>query len=155
SGVENNFGELPPTAPTGAIFADVFPPLPSIFPTPGDMSFISKAQFLGSGPGGLDNQTLVLATFVDGVYRTLLNRPADLSSLAMWLHQLQSGMSRRQLVHALWTSPEHRGIEVDQYYATFLHRAADPVGRAGFVNLFLAGAGETDVARVFLTTAEY
>src|SRR5262249_38739011 len=37
----------------------------------------------------------------------------------------------------------------------YLHRAADPLGRAAWTNALMAGLGETDLARSFLTSAEY
>jgi hypothetical protein len=59
------------------------------------------------------------------------------------------------VAEGIWDSPEHRGLEVDQFYATYLHRAADPAERAGWVNALLGGASEADVARDFLTSPEY
>jgi len=46
-------------------------------------------------------------------------------------------------------------MQVDQFYQEFLHRASDPAGRAYWINLFLSGAGEADVAAGFLATGEY
>jgi hypothetical protein len=54
-----------------------------------------------------------------------------------------------------WDSEEHRGLEVDQLYVTYLHRAADAFGRAFWVNSLLGGASEDQVAEGFLTAAEY
>jgi hypothetical protein len=44
---------------------------------------------------------------------------------------------------------------VDQYYATYLHRAADAEGRAAWVAALLGGMSEEQVAAGFLTSAEY
>jgi hypothetical protein len=44
---------------------------------------------------------------------------------------------------------------VDQYYAAYLHHAADAAGRAYWVGQFLAGASETDIQTDILTSAEY
>src|SRR5262249_51307245 len=55
----------------------------------------------------------------------------------------------------LWGSAEHRGVQVDQFYATYLDRAADAAGRAGWVNALLSGMSEAEVARGFLTSEEY
>src|SRR5262249_16620765 len=38
---------------------------------------------------------------------------------------------------------------------TFLHRSADAGGRAAWVNAFLAGSSEQDVARAFIGSGEY
>src|SRR5207302_8186348 len=56
---------------------------------------------------------------------------------------------------AIWSSAEHRGLEVDRLYQTFLHRGADPASRANWVNALLAGASEMDVARGLLASAEF
>jgi len=44
---------------------------------------------------------------------------------------------------------------VDAFYAQILHRAADPIGRAGWVRVLLAGASEADVGRAFVESPEY
>jgi len=64
-------------------------------------------------------------------------------------------VSRAQDAQAFWQSPEHRGRQVDQYYRRFLRRHADPAGRAGWVNAFVAGATEVEVMQQFLASAEY
>ena len=44
---------------------------------------------------------------------------------------------------------------MDQFYSTYLHRAADALGRAFWVNDLLGGLSESQVAEGFLTSAEY
>jgi hypothetical protein len=66
-----------------------------------------------------------------------------------------SGLPRQTFVFDVWRSPEHRGIEVDQFYQTYLGRASDPAGRAGWINAFLSGSSEEDVIRGFVTSSEY
>jgi hypothetical protein len=95
------------------------------------------------------------ATYVNGLYLTLLNRPADAVGLVGWVVQLHDGVARSQIVSGIWNSGEHRGIEVDMFYATFLHRSADPAGRAGWTNALLSGESEVDVARAFIDSGEY
>jgi SOS response regulatory protein OraA/RecX len=68
---------------------------------------------------------------------------------------LLAGTSRQEVARDIWQSAEHRGIEVDQIYQTYLHRNADPVGRAAWVNAFLAGATEVSVVEMILNSAEY
>src|SRR5262249_18731643 len=72
-----------------------------------------------------------------------------------WVQALESGASRQQVAAGFWESAEHRGIQVDGFYATFLHRAAELTGRAGWVNALLAGMREEVVAHAFLTSPEY
>jgi hypothetical protein len=54
-----------------------------------------------------------------------------------------------------WASPEHLGLEVDGFYATYLHRQADPAGGAAWVQALEHGVSETEVAVAFLTSPEY
>jgi hypothetical protein len=44
---------------------------------------------------------------------------------------------------------------VDTLYQTLLHRAAEPAGRAGWINFLLAGGTEAQAELLFLTSAEY
>ena len=45
--------------------------------------------------------------------------------------------------------------QIDQLYATYLHRAADSAGRAGWVQALMLGMSEADVTRQFLLSQEY
>src|SRR5262249_55176212 len=56
---------------------------------------------------------------------------------------------------AFINSAEHRMNQVDAYYQLYLGRAPDQAGRDGWVQAFLKGASETEVALGFLTSAEY
>src|SRR5439155_6207789 len=86
--------------------------------------------------------------FVRGLYRNLLNRDAEPGGLAFWTGLLRAGgnglAARGAVVSGIWQSAEHRGLQVDHYYATFLGRQAEPAGRAFHVQRFLNGAGEGD-----------
>jgi hypothetical protein len=68
--------------------------------------------------------------FVRGLYENVLSRSADATGLNTYLAMLNAGASRSTVAADLWTSPEHRGEEVDSYYRTFLQCAADAAGRA-------------------------
>jgi hypothetical protein len=96
-----------------------------------------------------------LTAYVTGLYGTLLDRPPDSYGLNSWITALEQGTPRTAVAQAIWESPEHRGQEVDRYYALYLHRVADPVGRAAFVNAFLSGASELDIQRAILESGEY
>jgi hypothetical protein len=95
-------------------------------------------------------------SFVTDLFHDVLNRSATAGELNQWTAALYAGtVSQQQVATAFWLSPEHRGIEVDGYYQTFLHRTSDPAGRAGWVNAFLSGADEASVISGFLTSGEY
>ena len=51
--------------------------------------------------------------------------------------------------------PEHRRLQVEEYYATFLRRAADAPGLQAWVSALAAGLPETEVVRLFLVSPEY
>jgi hypothetical protein len=59
------------------------------------------------------------------------------------------------VAQGIWDSTEHRGLQVDSYYSTYLHRTADPSGHQFWVNNLIGGAGEADVVDGFVTSKEY
>jgi hypothetical protein len=65
------------------------------------------------------------------------------------------GFTRQQVVTAIWDSAEHRNLEVEHFYATYLHRSADPAGLTFFVNAMLNGESEESVIEQILGSAEY
>jgi hypothetical protein len=75
--------------------------------------------------------------------------------LLHWVQMLQNGAPRIQVVDGIWTSAEHRGVEVDQFYATFFHSSPDAASRAAWINQLLAGVSEADVERQLLTSSDY
>jgi hypothetical protein len=117
---------------------------------------VSKLDLIASNLAAIESGLLPADTaYIGALYQSLLNRPPDSSGLSHWLQLLLAGFSRQQLATAIWQSPEHRGLEVDQYYTTFLGRSSDPAGRVAWVDEFLGGATEVDIMRGFLTSAEY
>jgi hypothetical protein len=94
-------------------------------------------------------------SFVQGLYHSLLGRGAESAALQVWVHWLHAGASRQAVAGAIWDSPEHRGILLDNYYATFLNRKADAGGKAAWLGAFQAGATANDVVLGFLTSPEY
>jgi autotransporter-associated beta strand protein len=108
-----------------------------------------------TAPPTVVHATIVIGGFISSLYKEILNRLPDVPGLSFWLQQLHAGVPRDQIARGFWESAEHRGLEVDQYYATLLHRPADAAGRAAWVNALLAGTSEGDVVIAFLTSPEY
>jgi protocatechuate 3,4-dioxygenase beta subunit len=156
AGTNYNFGELLSPKSTGKTYADSFTPNSSNFlPLPA-LSVLSKLQFLSSsGSGQVDPTIVAQATWLNGVYNTLLTRPADDAGLLNWLTAIHNGMSLSQVVTAIWNSAEHRVVEVKQLYQTFLGRSPDPGGQLAWVNALLAGMTESQMAAILLTSGEY
>src|SRR5262249_7037538 len=93
--------------------------------------------------------------YVQQLYLDLLGRKPEPGGLQAWTSFLEAGASRATISAGSWNSPEHRGIEVDGFSQTYLHRAADPAGRLAWVNAMHAGMSEAAVAQAFLTCPEY
>jgi len=121
-----------------------------------DFTLTSKVQLLGSNiTGDMNGLIQQQAHFVIGIYQSILDRNPEVTALIGWVQTLQDGVSRAAVAGSLWQSVEHRRDEVNQFYATFLHRAADIGGQTVWVNDFLSGASEVDVMRGFLDSGEY
>jgi hypothetical protein len=155
NGVNYNFGELLPANPSGEVYADSFVPSSSSFLPLPPISILSKLQFLSSSSQQLDPTLLAEATYVNGLYHTLLGRQADSTGLTNWVVALHNGVPRVQVAAAIWSSSEHRGVEVDQFYATFLHRSESAGERASWVGLMIGGETELQVAQAFILSPEY
>jgi hypothetical protein len=96
------------------------------------------------------------ADFVQAVYRAVLNRNAEPGGLTFFTGQLNGGtFTRLQVVQGIRNSPEHFGQEIDAFYHTLLGRAADPAGRAGWVQQLETGVREEQIAFDFLNSPEY
>lgn len=110
-------------------------------------------------PVGVNTQTPPSngnAAFIDDLYFTLLGRHANQQELAGWQQRMSGGTTRTAVAQAIWSSPEHRGLEVDQFYQTFLNRAAEPDGRTFWINRFTSGdLTERLAARFFISSPEY
>jgi hypothetical protein len=94
-------------------------------------------------------------TFVRNLYLDVLHRAADAPDFAGWVAGLQGGATRAQVAEGFWTSPEHRGMQVDEYYQRYLHRSDSPTERSGWVQAFASGLTETEVFLGFVTSPEY
>jgi streptogramin lyase len=97
--------------------------------------------------------------YLTALYRTVLNRTASPSEMASWeqyLNSLYNGATRTQIAAIFWQSPEHRGIQVDSWYQTYLHRTESPAERAGWIAaLFQSGMNEVQIEHAFLASPEY
>ena len=112
----------------------------------------STAKLSGSKARlALSNTTFVVSLYQD----VLLRNPAP-AELQGWVGQLNAGrINRIGVASAFWGSTEHRGVQVDQLYRSFLGRPSDAQGRDANVNALLRGANLTDVEIGFINSAEY
>src|SRR5262249_15942322 len=115
-----------------------------------------KIDFLANGaPASADPTLLAQATYVDGLYRTLLGRPSDLGGLVGWVRFLRAGGSLGQVVQSLGGSDGHPRPPADTLYRAFFNQSPDPGGRAFWVGVFRSGAGEMDVIHMMLASSAY
>lgn len=102
------------------------------------------------------NTSSQTTAYIDGVYEHLLGRAATSADLSFWTPKLTNAASRADLATSVWNSPEHRTLELDQYYQTFLDRAPDPQGESYWLNAFTQPWGtEKNVIATFVTSKEY
>jgi streptogramin lyase len=109
------------------------------------------ASLLGSNIGTVASNV----DFINSLYHTVLGRVADQQGLNGWFLALEAGASRLQVAEGFWQSPEHRDLEVEQFYENLLHRSAVAAERAPWVSALVAGADERDIESAFLNSPEY
>jgi hypothetical protein len=135
--------------------ANIVPVFPAA-PTAITLPLVSKLELISTNMTSMrTGRVSADAGFVNGLYQNLLNRTPGTPEITFWVQMMLGGVSAQQVATDIWQSPEHRQVEVTQYYASFLGRAPDAAGEAMWVNDFLGGASEVDVALGFLTSAEY
>jgi hypothetical protein len=64
------------------------------------------------------------AAFLTALYNDVLGRAIDFAAQSAWQYALQNGMTRDDVARLVLTSMEHELQEVDSYFQSFLHRAA-------------------------------
>lgn len=102
--------------------------------------------------------------YVQDLYRKILGRNAEPAGLIYWVGQLpedqegtdEASHSAREVVAArIWSSAEHRGLQVESCYNTLLERIADATGKGFWVAALQSGMSEADLLHGFLNSAEY
>jgi hypothetical protein len=89
------------------------------------------------------------ATFVNSVFQTLLNRPASPQDVNAFVSQLNSGVTRSQVVASILGTTEYETDEVDRWIQSFLDRAPQPADLSSFVPELQGGVtNETVIAQI-------
>jgi uncharacterized repeat protein (TIGR01451 family) len=138
----------------------------TVFSTPGQVfpkaivplvttpAIVSKIQMTW-GNSALNPTLLGQLTLVDGLYRTLLGRPATYTEQVNGVQQLQGGMTQAQLVNMLIATPQHQAVEVKNIYQTILHRAPTAAELSAGVSTLMAGNPESTLMLNLLTSPQY
>jgi hypothetical protein len=97
------------------------------------------------------------AAFVAGLYQDVLERAPDANGQAYWLALLQGGATRQQVIDGVLSSQEALNRDINGYYAAYLLRAPEALGRQFYLDqLFAGGPGQTEaVAAQILASQEF
>jgi hypothetical protein len=141
------------------------------FPRGGDIGAVSGGNprvnpGSGDGAGGGGGGTIVVGDlanidtssdegYIRALYFTILGREVDLLGLSTYTQDLRRGDSRESVARAIWTSPEHRAIQVAGYFRTFLDRNGSQSEIAAYVQTMLDGADEEEIIASILSSHEY
>jgi hypothetical protein len=79
------------------------------------------------------------AGFLNALYQSVLGRPIDATAAIHFGGMLSLGIARDVVANQVLTSPEAIQRIVEAYYESFLDRAADPDGLAGFTTFLQRG----------------
>ena len=93
--------------------------------------------------------------FVATLYQEILQRPVDAGGLANFSAELYQGVAPSVVIQQIWTSAEHRQIQIGRYYQRFFHRPADAAGFGWWQQQFSQGMNETQVQVAMLASPEY
>jgi hypothetical protein len=93
--------------------------------------------------------------FVNALYQSILQRPADADGLGRFSYQLNQGVTPNVVVQQLWNSPEHRQLQIGQFYRQVFHRSVDAAGLGWWQQGFAGGMNEAQVQQAMLASPEY
>jgi hypothetical protein len=137
--------------PEGGCIALADPPVNPVIYDPAQVSYRG-----GQGGAFVVTSIPVNPFQVAGWYQDVLDRAPDSTGASFWLGQLDGGrIPLVKVVNSFLATPEHYAAEVDQLYSTYLHRGADPAGRAFWTNLLTQGGDGRQLAVDFLLSGEY
>lgn len=99
--------------------------------------------------------TVPVGQFVAAIYPAILQRTVDPGGALQFTTQLNQGVAAATVVAELWTSTEHRLLQIRQDYQQIFHRVADPMGEGWWLQVFSIGASEADVQAAMMGSIEY
>jgi hypothetical protein len=71
-------------------------------------------------------------SYVDLVYISIVERPADAAGKAFWVRRLEAGQPRSVIARNFWLSTESNARRVGRLYGRFLLRNPDPASRTAW-----------------------
>ena len=113
-----------------------------------EAGFIASDEFFAKS-GGTN------ATWVNGLYQSLLGRPADPAGESFWTQQLANGATRESVAFGFADSTEREGQLVEADYEAFLLRSAGSSEIAYWVGQFSMGGTNEDIVTGFVSSDEF
>lgn len=95
------------------------------------------------------------ATYIDRVYRDLLNRAPDPGGLTSWASALSRGAPRASVANGITSSPEFRSRLIAGSYNRYLSRSPDPGGLATWLGAMERGWTVSQMESGFIASPEY
>jgi hypothetical protein len=112
------------------------------------IQFLTSPEFTNANP--------TAQSFVEAVYRVLLDRIVDAAGLSYWTGVLNSGAATRTgVILSILDSTESRVLALDAIYAQMLQRQIDAASQAGFLPLASNGAALDQVIVALLASNEF
>ncbi len=93
--------------------------------------------------------------FIAAIYQSILQRPVDAGGLNRFSFELNQGVAANVVIQQIWSSPEHRQIQIGQYYQQIFHRSVDAGGMGWWQQGFAGGMTEAQVQEAMLSSPEY
>jgi hypothetical protein len=118
------------------------------------ISSIAPVPLVDNSPTSTVPASQANLAYVNALYEAVLGQAGSGKEFDKLVSELNKGKSRLAVAKAVINSPAHRQAEVNAYYQTFLHQAAD--GRAQkFVHKLIAGAPEAKVVESILDSPPF
>lgn len=95
------------------------------------------------------------ANLVDALFTTILDRPVDTGSLALFEKEQSAGASGSQLAAQILASNEYQRQVAGTFLTQFLNRPADSSGVSYFAAMLHAGAADDDIVGDILASDEF
>lgn len=92
--------------------------------------------------------------FIRGLYADVLHRTASDQEVNGWERGMQSGDSTRDVAEQFWRSDEHRALEVNQFFQTFLNRAPSAAEQRFWIEEF-RDSNEEEIELRFVYSREF
>ena len=115
---------------------------------------LEKRELLNGAPL-VTAQSTTQQLFVESLFESLLERPADSAGLDFWTTALQRGASGDQVVLAIENGSEFTGHIVDELYSTLLNRSPASVDRSYWINFLGNGGTVEQMESAFLSSPEF